>query len=93
MEAHHLKICGMVAGVVVVVGVIGLLTLTPAGRLRTIGGTSADIGDVATGNVVVISRADYQQMLDQLKGYADADETTRTVIIQGVIHSLEGLTQ
>lgn len=93
MEAQQLKIAGMVAGVVVVIGVIGLLALTDAGRLRTIGGTSADVGDIATGKVVVISKADYQQMLDQLKSYATADETTRTAIIQGVIHSLEGLTQ
>lgn len=89
MQSHKLKLAGLVAGMIVVVGVIGILTFTPAKGLNTIGGTSADIGDIATGNVIVISTADYQQLLDKLIQSTQADETTRLTIIQGVIHNLE----
>ena len=89
MEIYQLKLAGLVAGAIVVVGVIGVLTFTPLGRLNTIGGTSADVGDVATGNVVVVAKDNYQEILAQLKSYANADEATRSTIIQEVIHSLE----
>lgn len=89
METHQLKLAGLVAGAIIVVGVISVLTFTPAGRLNTIRGTSADVGDVATGNVVVMAKDDYQKILTQLRDYANADETTRSAIIQEVIHSLE----
>jgi len=92
MQDHRLKIAGLLAGVVVIVGVIGILTLTPASRIKTITGTSADIGDLvdlAAGDSVIIPSVKYQELIDQLKQLVEADDATRTTIIQGVIQNLE----
>ncbi|MFH0912586.1 MAG: hypothetical protein V1807_02940 [Patescibacteria group bacterium] len=87
---NQIKIASLVAGAIVVVGVIGVLAFTPAGQLRTIGGTSADVGDIVAGNVIVVSQADYQLLLAELQSYAEADETTRSTIIQEAIRVLSG---
>jgi len=91
MVSSKLKLAGFIAGLIIVVGIVSLLTLTPAGRLKTIGGTSADVGDIASGQIILISRSQYQDLLDKLRSYANADETTRSAIIQEAIHTLEGL--
>lgn len=88
MQDNRIKLAGLVAGVLVVVGVISLLTLTPAGRVTITNGVSADIGSVATGNVVVISDTDYQKLLDRLNQSIQVDETTRLTIIQEAISTV-----
>lgn len=87
MQDNRIKLAGLVAGVLVVVGIISLLTFTPAGVDIT-KGVSADIRDVATGNVKVISTEDYQQLLDNLNLAIQADETTRLAIIQDTISAV-----
>jgi hypothetical protein len=83
MQTHQLKIAGIIAGVVVVVGVISLLALLPAG----VQGISADV--LQPTGYALIPKTDWQTALDNLKLYPISDQATQSQIIQEVIQILE----
>jgi len=85
MNKSSLKIAGLLA---VAVAVTGATLLISRGTLP--GGVSADLGDIAAGEVVVISQTDYQAALDQLGDYfTTADKTTQDNIVLDVVKILE----
>ena len=86
MQKHHLKSAGLVAGVIVIVGVLSLLVFTPAG----ISGISADIGQKASlEGYALIAQPAWQTAITKLKSYPEADNTTREQIMQEVLQVLE----
>lgn len=86
MQSHQLKLAGLVAGVIVVVGILSLLVFAPAG----IGGISAYIGEKQPpAGYAWITKSDWQEALAKLKSYPQANETTREQIIQEVFQILD----
>lgn len=85
MTKTNLKIAGLLAVAVVVVGATIMIASSSLGE-----GVSADLGDVAAGNVVVISQTDYQAVLDQLGNYfTTTDKTTQDNIVSDVVKILQ----
>jgi len=86
MQAHQLKSAGLIAGVIVVVGVLSLLVFTPTG----ISGISADIGEkAAPEGYALISKPAWENAVAKLKSYPESDDTTREQIMQEVLQILE----
>ena len=86
MQKHQLKLAGLVAGVIVVVGVISLLVFAPSG----ISGISADIGEkYSLEGYARITKPAWQEAVTKLKSYPEADNTTREHIMQEVLQVLE----
>ena len=86
MQTHQLKLAGLVAGVIVVVGILSLLVFSPTG----VGGISAYRGEKQPpAGYAWITKSLWQEALAKLKSYSQVDETTREQIIQEVIQILE----
>ncbi|MFA5967034.1 MAG: hypothetical protein WC805_00755 [Patescibacteria group bacterium] len=86
MHQHQLKLAGLVAGVIVVVGVLSILVFTPDG----ISGISADIGEKPSlEGYALISKPVWEDAVIKLKSYQEADNNTREQIIQEVLQVLE----
>lgn len=86
MVKSDLKIAGLLAVAVVVVGATIIIS-----RISLLDkGVSADLGDIAAGEVVVISQTDYQMALDQLGDYfTTADKSAQDNIVSDVVKILE----
>jgi len=85
MIKTNLKTAGLLAVAVVAIGATILISRVSVGR-----GVSADLGDVVTGSVVVISQTDYQSALDQLGDYfTTADKSAQDNIVSDVVKILE----
>lgn len=84
-----LKIAGMVAAIVVVVGITAMIATSKLPG----SGVSADIADVASGAVVVISQDTYNDILSELENYFEEgdDQTAQDNIIQDVVNTLEAV--
>ncbi|OGB74574.1 hypothetical protein A2V68_03185 [candidate division Kazan bacterium RBG_13_50_9] len=83
-----LKIAGMVAAVIVVVGVTTLIAKSNfPGK-----GVSADLGDVAAGAVVVMGQETYDALLADLGQYfKETDQSSQDNIIKDVVKRLEAV--
>lgn len=87
MESHQLKLAGLVAGVIVVGGILSWLAFAPEG----IKGISASVGQQpsTSQDYAWIMRPDWQRALVLLRSYVESDNATRERIIQEVIQVLE----
>ena len=85
MNKTNLKIAGLLAVAVVVVGATIIIASSSLGE-----GVSADLGDVAAGEVVLMPQDDYQMALEKLGDYFMAtDKTTQDNIISDVVKILQ----
>lgn len=84
MTKSNLKIAGLLAVAVVAIGATVLVSnIAPKG-------VSADIKDIAAGEVVLIPQDDYQMALEKLGDYFTApDKTTQDNIISDVVKILQ----
>lgn len=92
VDKSKLKVTGMVAAVIAVVGItfiIGKSSITS----ELTKGVSADIGDIAAGEVVLIPTDDYNSVLAKLDEYfiRAGDEVTRDTLITEAVNILEGI--
>ena len=89
-RAQKLKLSGMVVAVLVVVGVTAIIANSKfTGGLA--GGVSADLGDLATGKVVVLSQETYDTALAKLTDYfgQQGSQSTQDKIVADVVKMLQ----
>lgn len=67
VDKSKLKMTGMVAAIIAVVGITVIIANSQVGLT---GGVSADVKDLATGNVTVMSKEDYDSVLVKLNEYS-----------------------
>ncbi|MEA1909813.1 MAG: hypothetical protein U9M89_02225 [Patescibacteria group bacterium] len=84
MNKQVLKSAGMIATTIAVLGVLSWVAFTPDGDLRGVSGIRADEGDV-----LVLHEIEVENLIESLKQSVNADEATRTDIIQEAIETLE----
>lgn len=88
-----MKIAGMLAAAIIVVGGIVIVGNSSVGTSIT--GTSASATDVATGNILIVSTESYDDILDKLGEYFadDIDQATKDRIVQDSLQLLQSLSE
>lgn len=87
VDRNKLKVSGMIAAVIAVVGVTFIIANSGIGG-GGLAGVSADVQDLATGAVVVMSRETYQDALARLNSYFDKDQAAQDKIVADVVKML-----
>ena len=88
-----MKMAGMLAAAIVVVGGIVIVGNSSVGT--TVTGTSASATDVAAGNILIVSTGEYDDILDRLNGYFEEgiDQATKDTIVQESIDHIKSLSE
>ncbi|MBN2585458.1 hypothetical protein JXA59_02315 [Patescibacteria group bacterium] len=89
VDKSKLKVTGMLAAVIAVVGITVVIANSSVVDLTR--GVSADLGDLATGSVTVMSTEDYDLVLDKLTEYFDiaTDQTLQDNLVAEVVNILQ----
>jgi len=86
-KKNNLNIAGLLAIALAVAGITILISYETPKE-----GVSADLGDLLTGEVVVMPQDDYQAVLDKLEDYfITTDKTSQDNIILDVVKVLESV--
>ena len=88
VDGSKLKTTGMVAAVIAVVGIIVIIGSSQVGLT---GGVSADVKDLAAGNVTVMSRDSYDSALAKLNEYfrQAGNKTAQDNLVGEVVNILQ----
>jgi len=88
VDQGKLKVTGMVAAVIAVVGVTVIIANSSVSLTK---GVSADLGDLAAGNVTVMSRESYDAAVAKLNEYfvQSGDKTAQDNLVAEVVNILK----
>jgi hypothetical protein len=90
VDKSKLQVTGMVAAIIAVVGVTVIIANSSIDLTR---GVSADLGDLATGAVTVMSRDDYDAAVTKLNDYfaKAGDKTAQDNLVAEVVNILQNV--
>lgn len=89
-NSSKLKVSGMLAAVIVVVGTIAIISNS---TLYDSSGVSADVADLATGDAIIVPLSVHQEVIGDLNSYFELqdDKVAQDKIIQEVVNTLSEL--